>query len=187
MTTPNEERIIMTKRDIKTAIDESLSELISNVADIQKKKEPWSGGWLIDIVGKILPVLLVALVSWVAITIVEVQKEIVSMRIQINDVQKDLMEHNDASRAAATANAVVHHTAIVSENKCNSCHVQFFNPANADLARKLKGKPVPHDVPAVIVGPPIKKGEKIGGDEVIVVVPRHKEPDGDETSNTKKK
>ena len=136
--TPHEGPILlMDKQHVKETVNESLLEALQ-VANDKKQaiSEARGFSWFLDVLGKIIPVVIIALVSWVCIAIIDVQKDVLAMRLQIAQVENHLLEHNLASAKTAESNAIVHHTVLVSNNKCDSCHVQFYRAEDSGKARK---------------------------------------------------
>ena len=126
---------------IKRAVDESLFDALQAANDLRQSKTDERGlQWVLGIIGKSVPVVVIGLLSWMCVAIIDVQKDIVAMRLQVSQVETHLAEHNEATIAKRTTNATIHH--VANSQRCNSCHVMFYDPRNADQARKvLKGKP----------------------------------------------
>lgn len=132
----DEERIILTKQDVKNAVGESLMDIIEAASTHRSPaNEKWGASWVLEQVAKVLPVVVLALVSWVCLTIIDIQKDVVAMRLQVAQVENHLIEHNITTSKASAANAITHHTKLVSNNRCDSCHVQFYNPEDSDKAK----------------------------------------------------
>ena len=125
---------------IKRAVDESLLEAFQTANDIRQSKTDERGlQWVLGILGKIVPIVVIGLLSWMCVAIIEVQKDIVAMRLQVTQVETHLSEHNEATIAKRMTNSTIHH--VANSQRCNSCHVMFYDSRNADQARKaLKGK-----------------------------------------------
>ena len=133
-----EERVEHNK--IKRAVDESLLDALQAANDLKQAKSKEKGGaWVLDVLSKAVPVVVIALLSWMCVNIIEVQKDIVAMRLQVSQVESHLEEHNSSTNARRATNVTIHH--VANSQRCNSCHVMFYDPRNADQARKvLKGK-----------------------------------------------
>lgn len=123
---------------IKRAVGESLLEIVGPLPRYENQNEPWGAKWLLDIVGKIIPVLVIALLSWVCLTIIDVQKDIVAIRWQVAQVEEHLVEHGEDSRNKTITMTAIHH--VDSAHKCSGCHVQFKSPQEAESVRKKMKK-----------------------------------------------
>jgi len=113
---------------IKRAVSESLLDAFLAAESVKRTKEEERGiKYLLEMLGKAIPVIVIALVSWVCITIVEVQKDIaltqkdiVAMRSEIAAVGENITVHSVNSELQRQRTSLLHHTAIVSP--CTNCH-----------------------------------------------------------------
>ena len=76
---------------------------------------------------KAVPVAMVALLAWVLLSVVGIQKEIIvvqaeiaATRLKIIEVETHLAEHRIEVKEDKVGNAVIHH--VERQQKCNSCH-----------------------------------------------------------------
>lgn len=106
---------------IKRAVSESLLEALHIADTKQQTKDDQRGvGWILDVLGKLVPVVIIALLSWMCVTIITIQKDIVEMRGQISGVDGHITEHTNIQKQQQEVSGLIHHTAIVAP--CNSCH-----------------------------------------------------------------
>jgi len=108
-----------TKQEIKDEVVESLLDAI--IAANVKKSYSVS-----NILLTILQVAVVPLIGWLLLTSVEIQKDIVLMRYQLQEVNTHLKEHIDAVDSARMSSSTLHHA----ENlpNCVICHTVKNNP-----------------------------------------------------------
>jgi len=137
-----EETYIMTKESIKEAVSESLLEALQVADDKRQAKKDERGlTYVLDIFGKTIPIIIVALISWMCVTIVEVQKEIAltqkdiaAARSEIGQVKEHLISHDVNSELNRQKSSLLHHTAIV--NPCTSCHTLTGLKAGVKVPKK---------------------------------------------------
>lgn len=120
-----EETYIMTKEAIKEAVSESLLEALQ-VANLKKNDDDHSLNsglnWVLNLLNKLMPLTLLAMMGWIALTIVDNQKDLVAMRIRLAAIDNSVQTWMDKDAKKSTTSALLHHSANVSP--CNGCHTR---------------------------------------------------------------
>jgi len=97
------------------------------MVNVDKRLPRW---WQI-LLQAVMPALILAIVSWIAATMVQTNTDLKVYRTEtiyrfqaiteeIKGVREDLSHHNEESRQAALRNAVDHHREMMTP--CNKCH-----------------------------------------------------------------
>lgn len=117
---------MVTKNELREAVAESLIEALKAADEHQQPKTPAAYLW--KLLGQIIPVLIIALLSWVSITIIDVQrdialiqKDIILLQNGVLSVTDHLHEHDTNVAERTRQNARIHH--IEPEQKCTACHI----------------------------------------------------------------
>ena len=69
-----------------------------------------------------MPLALLAMFGWIALTIVDNQKDLVKMRIQLTSMDNTMSSFMANDKAKTVTSALIHHSEVASP--CNSCHMQ---------------------------------------------------------------
>jgi len=75
-----------------------------------------------DILDKVVPLAIVGLMGWILLTSLTIQREITTINIKLVEVETHLAEHRSEFKQDREDNSRIHHTALVTDNKCTGCH-----------------------------------------------------------------
>jgi hypothetical protein len=114
-----EERIEHNK--IKRAVSESLNEALT-ISNTNKSNENAGLNWVLNLLNKLMPLTLLAMMGWIALTIVDNQKDLVAMRIKLASMDNAITTFIDKDGKKSATSALLHHSTTV--NPCNACHTR---------------------------------------------------------------
>jgi hypothetical protein len=101
------------KNEIKQVINDSLVEALREV-NLQQTKSPLS------VLLIIFQIILVPTLFWLLSNSVEIQKDIVLLRVQVAQANQHLVEHMETVDDARSANVILHHSKALPD--CSACH-----------------------------------------------------------------
>jgi len=68
----------------------------------------------------LIPLVVIPMVAWILLSVVNAEKEIVSLKLQIVYVQREIQAHSLDSKEASNDIGKIHHTEKI--YPCNGCH-----------------------------------------------------------------
>jgi hypothetical protein len=142
------------KHEIKQVINDSLVEALRE-ANLQQSKSP------LNTLLMIFQIILVPALFWLLLNSVEIQKDIVLLRVQVAQANQHLVEHMESVDDAKSANVILHHSQALPD--CSACHSITTVKIPASIKKKKN-----------IITP-----EDIEKEKDIIIIP-NPEPDGDE-------
>lgn len=77
----------------------------------------------LQILHALAPAAVLALLSWIALQVVDIKADIPAIKVTVAQIRQDLLDHNMESKALALRNSVDHHRSI-GMVPCNGCHAK---------------------------------------------------------------
>ena len=114
-----------TKEAIKEAVSESLLEALKLAEEKQQQDHVVMNSglnWVLNLLNKLMPMALLALMGWIAVTIVDNQKDLLAMRLQVNAMDNAMQTFMDKDMRKSATSALLHHSTTV--NPCSGCHTR---------------------------------------------------------------
>jgi hypothetical protein len=114
-----------TKEELKEAVSESLLEALKVAEEKQKESDVVTNSglnWVLNLLNKLMPMALLALMGWIALTIVDNQKDLLAMRLQVNAMDNTMKTFMDKDMRKSATSALLHHSTTV--NPCSGCHTR---------------------------------------------------------------
>jgi len=128
---------MVTKNDLREAVSESLLDAL-RVAEEKQQQDFHTNNsgfnWVLNLLNKLMPMALMALMGWIALTIVDNQKDLLAMRIKLNTMDNTFQTFMAEDMRKSTTSALLHHSTTV--NPCSSCHTR-----NGVVVRTLASLP----------------------------------------------
>lgn len=78
--------------------------------------------WYQIILQAVIPILILAIVTWMASTTVELKVSVAKVETTVDAMAKALVQHNQDSRMESFKNSTLHHRKLVIP--CTGCHVE---------------------------------------------------------------
>jgi hypothetical protein len=117
------------KHEIREVINESLLEAVMEANSRNNKSTK-------NMILTILQVILAPLIAWLLWNSVEIQKDIVLLRVQVAQANEHLVEHMSDVEQARSSSIVLHHTKVLPN--CTACH--SIVPAKSSQKKKIISK-----------------------------------------------
>lgn len=89
--------------------------LVDNNTGRRRKPTTW------QIVHSVTPVIVIAMLSWLALQFVDFKVAIKSLDMSVAAIQKDLLDHNLETKETVKNNSRLHHREM-GVAPCNGCH-----------------------------------------------------------------
>lgn len=68
----------------------------------------------------IIPLIVVPMTAWILLSVIEAQREIVGIKLQVVQVQREIQKHDEEAREDAKGMGSIHHTKNIIP--CTGCH-----------------------------------------------------------------
>jgi len=109
---------------MKEAVKESLLEALETANIKKTDAENGISGFskVRKILNDIFPIALLAMFGWISLSVVEAQKDLLSMRIKLATMDNTIQTFIDKDSRKSATSALLHHSTTV--NPCNGCHTR---------------------------------------------------------------